>query len=487
MALIKPGTIKKSIIFTICSTFPVLSGFVLLPFYTRYLSSELYGMFALYGSIALFLQIIITFAYDTTVASQYHLLKSDFGKLSSYIWSSWVVCVGIFLIMMALVSAAYFIVPDHSISLGNGTFELSLIYLSLSAACISALLKIYSNYLVVSDKPNQFLGLNSMNLLLVLGFSIVLILYFNNNLQAALWGRLAGLMVCLAMCYLLFIKNEFPFTLNFTHIRHTLWVNVPMVFFSMIQWAASYADRFILLLYLSATQIGVYDLAIKLTVVIELLTTGMYNTFYPKIYAQWADTKIASSTQEMNKIYHSLSAVCILIIAGTLWVVPTLVPLISGKEIYNESAKYMPYICLTYVYDILIVTLVNPFIFMNKTQTMPFISGASTGIKLCVASICIYFFGIPGAIAALFIRRAADVALYQYFGGKIYTFSYNPLKMYVVPTLFCIAALLAEYYLTMIPPLWRHSLIFAMAMLLVGGVYYVEIKKLISDYLQKYI
>jgi O-antigen/teichoic acid export membrane protein len=76
---------KSSIIYSIVGALPYASGFLLLPWFTNYLTPQQFGINALYIALMYFIQIISSYGMDMTVSVLYFDYKNDKAKLREFL------------------------------------------------------------------------------------------------------------------------------------------------------------------------------------------------------------------------------------------------------------------------------------------------------------------------------------------------------------------------------------------------------------------
>ncbi|MDO9254165.1 MAG: hypothetical protein Q7U54_01545, partial [Bacteroidales bacterium] len=83
--MISKNLIKSSLIYTIIGALPLVSAFLLLIFYTNYLTTADYGAFVIYISFTGFVQILINMGLDAYIGVSYFENKNEKATLRSKI------------------------------------------------------------------------------------------------------------------------------------------------------------------------------------------------------------------------------------------------------------------------------------------------------------------------------------------------------------------------------------------------------------------
>src|SRR6187431_2846331 len=79
------------------------SAIVLIPFYIKYLPTEVYGALAICLAFSAFVQIVVTYSFDSSLYIHYHEFKHIPEKLAAYISSAF-----IFILALGLLAGIFF-------------------------------------------------------------------------------------------------------------------------------------------------------------------------------------------------------------------------------------------------------------------------------------------------------------------------------------------------------------------------------------------
>lgn len=475
--MLKLSTLKSSLIFTVTGTFPLLSGFVLLPFYTQTLSLENFGLLAIYMALSLGFQIIIGWGLDTTLGVHFLGYSDKPAQQGTIFWGS----TGFMFMSTILLGVACMVLAQvGELKFGDTVFTQSYLLIVLSTALGSAIFKLISQWLIVTRKSTAYLALNSLNLTGVVIFSLSLLHFWGNSLGAPLWGRNIGVWLCTSIAMLFAWKHIAP-AWNYHTFKTVFNYSLPNVLFNIINWASNYLDRFLLLALLNAGLVGIFDISIKMALVIELTLAGLFNAFYPRILELWNPKDSMLSAKEINKVFHVLTAAALLLIALNLLLVPWLIPYLIPNKDYTLAFQLLPYACLSYSFDVLATNNILPLYLMRKNQYIPVVSAIGAVIKLLMAYFLVIEFGIYGAVASLFFRKSVESVLYYVVASRFYRFTFNPIKMVVTPMLFLCVSFFILFWADYIGPFTTHFIVLIAAILLCGINYHSEIATIIKN------
>lgn len=418
------------------------SAIILLPFYVYYLPTEVYGALSLYLAFSLFVQILVTYSFDSSAYIHYHDFKNDKEKLSAFVSS-------IFLFMLLLGAAVGLVLTVLGDLLVNLIFDNPKIsfypfgIMSVVIGIFQAINKVYNSILQSSEKQLMYLGSNFLYLLLVGAMTIAGLHWFPETLIGPIGGRLvAGIIIAGWTLYRVF--NEFRCTFSYPLLKSTFGFNHYTFIHQVQQWGISYFDRFLLLFFLPLSTIGIYDFAIKCLIVIEFVMNSLHNSFYPKVVSTISAQPVKGSTPELNRYYYGLVAMVMIAVSASILALPIVIDIFKSDKGYQEAIQYFPYIAIMYLLRAIRYYFAIPYGVLKYTKPLPVISFIITVIKIALMLLVVRQYGIYGIVAASLISAILEIFLLKYLLTDKFDFQFNPFKMVVAPALLFISVLSIE-------------------------------------------
>ncbi len=443
--MISKKFLTSSFVYTVVSALPLASSVILLPFYTWYLKTGTYGELVLYIVFTGLIQYIANFGMDGSVQVFYYDHKHNRTDLNIYIGSmvsgmliSGAITIIISLLFGNLLFNALF--PSHDISFYPYGF------MSVVTAFFNGFFKAYSNLLVNEQKPIKFFAVNFFNFVLTIVISLAGLYYYKHTLVGPMWGRLLSGVGIFLLALILFIK-EYGIHINWGYIRKTVTYCFPLIIYLIITWALSFLDRYIINYFMKPSDVGIYDFAAKGTSLIDAVMIGLTAAIMPKIFSIWRDNNLKNNSPEVNKYFHSFSALSILLVAGTILFLPVLIPLVIRNHSYYPAFKYIPLAALNYALRGIILVYYLPIYFFKKTKSLPWIFFFCALIQIPLTIILVKQYGLWGALWSAVLTKPVQV-FFMYLGSrKLIPFTYNRMKMIGLPVLYSIMVILGEEYL----------------------------------------
>jgi len=441
--MISKNFFKSSLIYSVIGALPVASGIILIPFFIKFLSPTDFGVNALYLTIVYFVQVISTYGLDSYIGISYFDYKNDRQKLKEHVGTILVslIVIGTFIIaIMSVCGNQIFSLIFHDNFISFYPFGL----MSVATGVFNGFLKTYSGLLINQQRPVRFFWVNIVNFSLVIGVSILFLNLYPKTLFGPMWGRLfpAAFSFFVVSYYMI---SEFGIGFKKEFIKGIVSFCTPMVVYAIFVWIISYIDRFIIEHFMvDPKYVGIFDVAVKLTMLIDFLQIGLANTIHPKVYNTWKDHNLKKSTPEVNRYYNGFTAITILIIPVFLIVVPLMVPLIVHKEIYYQCFPYLALLCLGFATRPMYYMLLAPIFYFKKTKVLPKIFFFAAIFQIALSFFLVKQFGLIGAVWANFLIKPIQIIIVYFESRKIFHFKFNFVKQLYFPLFYIILVIVCE-------------------------------------------
>lgn len=456
------------------------SVIILLPLYLS-LPIDEYGALSIYLVFSALIQILVMYSFDSSLYIHFHEYKNDQRKLSSFISSAFT--------LMLMIGAGVGIV---SFLLGDIVFarffaERSLSFypygiVALGTGILQSLLKVYTNLLQSRQKAETFFWTNLFNFLFTLTFTAVGIKLFPQTLIGPLGGRLLAA-VFSGTWVLARVFSEFGFHFDYPLLRLSFGFNFYSFIYQLQQWLINSSDRVIMAFFgVSLAGVGVYDIAVKCVLVIELIMNGLNNSSYPKVISAFMAQEKKHSTPEINRYYHGNTAAVMLMVCLTVFFFPLLLEtFLATKKSYLQAIPFIPYVASLYFFRMIRLYFAVPYSVLKYTKPLPAIYMIVSAVKIGAIILLLDRYHTYGVIIGSFCSVVVEIVLLRLFIQDRFTFRYNYFKMIVVPVSLFLMIIILE-------PLFGDAygwLLHAIYLLTCGGLlwwtYRNEIRTLITS------
>jgi len=449
------------------------SALILLPVYAHYLSAPVYALMILYTGFSALIQIVVTYSFDVSLYNYFHEYKSDPPKLAAYVSSAFAFILLLSLatgIVLAFVGDFVFAkVYDNSISF----YPYGL--LSVVTGVFQSVFKVNNSLLQTQEKAVAFLRMNVLSLSLIAAGTFIGLYLFPDSLIGPIGGRLVA--VTLTGLWVLWrVYRQFGWHVDFSFLNPTLSFNHPQFIYQVILWFNNVYDRVVLSRFLPLTQVAIYDLAAKCLMAVEFVLTGFYNSFFPKVLGITALQVHKKTTPEINRYYHGLTAVTILLVAGSVLVLPPVFQWFVQKPAFLAAIRWFPFVAVTYLLRSLRFFVAMPYAAIKYSKPLPIFYGVIVATKVGGMFLLIPSYGIMGLLVATWIGYIVEIAV-LYFGVRSkFEMTFNVFKLIVAPLTLAVVIVIFEPLFGTAFPFLTHLAYVLVAGLLLLWAYRNEIR-----------
>lgn len=443
--MISRAFIKSSFIYTVAGTLPVASAFILLPFYIHYLSTGTFGVFSIFLSFSILVQLLTTFSYDATLYIHYHEYKNDQSTLSRYVGSVLVMIAGNGLVMISFFALTGELFADlffHDRGLSFYPYG----YVCLATGVLQSVFKVHNSLLQTRQKPELFFWSNLLSFSLIAGFTVAGLTLYPDSLAGPLGGRLLAAIVSGGWAAARLLR-EFGLRFDYRLMRSSFSFNFYTFVYQIQQWIMNYFDRVLLAFFLPLSQVGVYSFAVQCMLVIEFVVNGLFSSFYPKVVGMVMDQKEKAATIELNRYYYGLTAVVLILVSLSILGFPLVLNFLSVKSDYLLSIPLIPFIALLYLFKAMRLYFGIPYGILKYTKPLPGIYLIVSGLKVAGMFLLIGPFGVYGVIVAGLVSLWLEIVLLYRWGTPKFVYKFNAFKLVLLPVVMAVIIAIAE-------PLW---------------------------------
>ena len=457
--MIRRKFISESFIYTITGALPLASGLVLLPFYTNWLTSDQFGLLALYIAITMFMQVIFNFGFDNYIGISYIDHKNQ-PQIQSEIIGTVVISL---ILIGAVIIGSSLLVGKSIFSLFNssGSEKTQLLFfpygiMAVITAFFNSMFKTYTSLLIYQQRSGRYMFMNLFNFTLTLAISLTWLSLQKFSLDGPMWGRLLSGAGIFLLAIFLFNKE---FQIRFSQKYWSLFLKFCtfLVIYQLLSWILSNIDKFVIGFFLSPTDVAIFDFAFKCLVVIEFLQNGISSAIIPGVFNHWANGTAGSGSTDVRRYFNGFSALSTVAIPLYCLAVPILVPLIVTKAVYYESFRFLPILGLGYMFITLRQIYSFPLLAKKRSDllTRAFAYAALVQLVLTVAGV--HYFGLWGAVWASLLTKPFQIFFMYLQSRKIMKLELSIKKQLLLPLSVTVVVLSSylvfnqvNYYLVML-------------------------------------
>ena len=422
--------IKNTIIIFLGKFSTQLISIILLPIYTKYLSSEDYGTVDLIITyISLLVPVITvqlemaTFRYIVDVRGNYLEIKKIISNVL------YTICI----LLLAFVSVC--MILDKYIVL---KYKYLIIFNIIVCIFSNLLLQVARGF---GDNTTYSIaslisGLTStiLNIILIVGLG-----YGANGMLLAM--IVANSFSCIYIFSKLRIYNYISLRLKDRElIKQLLKYSIPLVPNGISWWIVNVSDRTIISIFLGVASNGIYATSNKFSAII-IKIFSIFNMSWTESASLHinSDDRDEFFSNTINKSFKLFSCLCIGIIAC----IPFIFPILINSQ-YDEAYLYIPILLLSTLFNIVVCFYSAIYVAKKMTKQVAATSIIGAFINIFVNLIFIKNFGLYATALSTFISYFS-MAIYRHFDVKKYVNIFWDIKYIVSYSILFIFSMIMYY------------------------------------------
>lgn len=301
---------KNSLIYTLGEILPKISSFLLLPVFTRYLSTEEYGILSYTESFMLLFSVLGTLGLNS-YALRYYFERKDEESRKLLIGTVYMV-IGIANVILLVIGFITFpkLIEKYSIQVPWYPFFLLAIINNFLSSFNSIPLVVYR----VRQDSTKYVALNFSRFFLQLLLNICFVVFLEKGILGYYISTLI-VNVPYFFVYLAIIKNVACFRISYNYVKEGLKFSLPLLPGSISFFFLTVADRIILERYVSLSDMGIYNIAISLSGALGMVIQSGYHAIEPEMFNKYAQPDYFPFIKKTQAYYFSAIYVMAMTIA----------------------------------------------------------------------------------------------------------------------------------------------------------------------------
>ena len=335
---------KHSFIFGLGESLRSITGIVLIPIYTRYLTPTDYGQLELLN-ITVSIMLIIGFqgigvaflkSYSEVDKNNESLINLVSTSYFYILFSSLTICSLMFLFSNDINT---FLFGEHKAP--------DLFIKLISISIFSSLVSYIPFHLFRAELQSvKYIYISLANLLMQLSFNIIFVTKLKLGVKGILLGNVVSGIIALLITTLC-IRRYLRFKISGKILKDLLSLGIPLVFATLSYLVMQSADRYLLQRLGSLEELGLYSLGLRFT---SFLTFFVINPFN----LAWGPLSFQIAIKENGKdifrkvITYFFLCLCILGAIIIIWA-PAIIKIVVGETFWNASNIVLPLIYAMYL------------------------------------------------------------------------------------------------------------------------------------------
>lgn len=438
MSISKKLQVRNTLVYlippVIAASLPILT----LPIFTRVLSPEEFGVFALAQAFGVFISSFINlglttayernfFEYRTTPKEQARLL---YGVL---------LCVTIVFSLTMLIT--WFTREQIALLIIGEKKHSELVFWSACSLCVTSFKQYFLLYFRNIEDASSYARYSIDEMILNTVFSIVFVYVNNSGAIGLALGPLLGSLIVFVFLILKFIRLLSP-TVTWTPIKDSLTLALPLTPITLFKIFGAQSDKYLVGLMGTVGGVGLYSIGQRFGYLVFIWMTALQNVFSPQVYHKMFTLPATDGSKSIGSYltpFAYLSAGGGLVIG--LFAQEVLILLTTPR--FHEACDIVT--IFTLVYSIAFWGKIPQLTYSRKTYINTILSFLSNISNFIFCIIGLKLFGMLGAAWGLLAANLFTVPLTIFWGQKSYYIQWETRRLAAIFGYIFVSAFLLIY------------------------------------------
>ncbi len=377
---------SHTLIYGLGSVLQTALGFILIPLYTRYYTTDMYGKLALITICGNLAGTIFYLGASSALSRSYFDYEDGLERKKVISTALYLSLVG----ACAQILTGLLLKEKLSILLFNTDAYATHIFIFLISSALAFLNTLFYILLRFERKSMQVVVMNTISLIISVGLITSFLIVFELGIMAPIMGQFINQL--LLLCILIYLtKRSFVLAYSKHEIKIQLQFGLPTIFIGLASYLLTSIDRFLLNKFCTLHDVGVYSLGFLLGTSINILFVTPFGQIWSPMRMEYRNDKNAQNLYKLILTYYFL--IGLFMSVGISIFSKEILSLLSGRSEYIMAYKIVPTITLAFLLYGLIGIIDNGIYFERKISYHTYIFWTCVLINLILNYTLIPIFG----------------------------------------------------------------------------------------------
>lgn len=402
---------------------------LLLPLYTRYLTTDDYGILAIVAMVSSILSFAMPLGMTGVVYRFHHQFDTSSARNRFYgaVWSFVLVFSGIITVLLVLLGRPFF-----EFAFAQTPFSPYVQIAILIAFLNSAFIIMPAQLLRINEQALHYVAYRFLQFFGTVGFTVLFVVVLENGVKGAVYAQLLGVGITAIVAFVFMIRAT-VWNFQWRQLKPALAYSLPLMPHFLSHWVLRASDRAILEQNVPLSDVGVYSLGYQAGSVIQMVVSAANAAFMPIYSRASKDENALNQIPRLGTYY-----VLVIAVISVLFVsVADILILLATPSTYHESISIIPWVVMAYFamsFYYLGVNLLGPL--HGESKSIPIMTVLASIVNIAINVWFIPRFGIIAAaisttISYMFLAVLVNVVAAQY---KSCRYEYDRLLKVMIAT-----------------------------------------------------
>lgn len=315
-------------------------------------------------------------------------------------------------------------------------------------------------YIRAKEYSIFFISVAIFKLIIQITINIYFVVYLSKGVEGVLFGNMIAVFVGWIVISWLVIK-ECGISFKIEKMINVVKYCAPLLISTIVAVAASTADRFLINKLLDIQHLGLYALAMKFALLIEVVIGEPFARSYGAY--RFSIMKMKEAGQIQAKILKYLISVIGVCLVGIVYFAPDVVSVMSRSE-YKNIDHYLMLACLAIAMRVINYPLQTGILYAKETKLFIKINAIEATTAIILNFLLIPAIGLYGACVSMLVSLAIGNIITHMASNKYFKVEYEYYRIGVL--LLIILTFSSLYYLVLAIDIWQAFLLKILALII---------------------
>jgi O-antigen/teichoic acid export membrane protein len=438
--------LKHSSVYSLGNVLNKAVGFLLIPFYTHYLTTADYGTLELLDLSVTLVGLLLNMWMNASLVRHYYEYEDSANR--NEVVGTAMIATGAAALLFSIVGLVY-ARGISALVLKSPQFYpfIRVIAFNLFFTCLNS---VSFSYLRARQKSSVIVTMNSASLAMSLCLNIYFLAVLKSGVIGVLYsGLIANGVVTTALT--IFTIRQAGLHFGWSKLRALATFGLPLILTSFSAFELNFADRFFLQHYSNVSTVGVYALGYKFGYMLSFLL------IQPFMMIWGARMYEVAKRQDAGVVFSRILAYFTLLMSttalGMSLIIKTVIALVASSQ-FHDAYKVVPTVALAYVFYGMSYYFQTGVYISKKTTYLGLMGGICAASNIGLNLLLIPRYAAMGAAAATALSFFLMAILAYTFSQRVYRVPYSLFRVvlpvvaamgiYALSTLVQVPSLLAS-------------------------------------------
>lgn len=397
-------------------------AFLLLPLYTRHLSTAEYGIVALTMSILSILTVIFPLGLHSAMTRLWFAGSSDAERRRS----SGTIWVGIMLSGLVMALIVDLLGRQLAPRVFPGVVFSPYIQFAIWTAFLTAFSLVPLNLLQIRERPGLYVLLTVGGALITTTLVVVFVVVRNTGAYGYLLGGLLGAALMVPL-YLVMTLRNVTLALDWGVLRRALLYSLPLVPHALAGWMLEVSDRAVLARLVSLGDLGIYSLGYQFGAVLGLVVTAFTAAWVPFLFRTLSERGSEAHALVARLATYYSAVLCFVGLGIALLIRPVLGLMVDPA--FHSAYRITPWVVGGTLLNGLYIIPVGFLFWSERTRLIPMVTLTAGLLNVGLNLWLVPSHGILAAAWATLISYGVMFLLIWVITQRVYPFPYEWKRM----------------------------------------------------------